>query len=130
MSRISFFCLRRSRFCCGRLLPWWWWWSIILSFECVRVCELYLALKYSVYTDLRGRSLIVKEKERRTMRKIRVTARWWDLIFDVLWDDRRWTKTSNKKRKRALEKRRKKRKTKKFLSPHYWNTQKLYDDIK
>ncbi|MDA9787106.1 hypothetical protein N9D57_00035 [bacterium] len=47
-------------------------------------CELYLALKYSVYIDLRGRSLIVKEKERRTMRKILLTARRWDLIFDVL----------------------------------------------
>ena len=46
-------------------------------------CELYLALKYSVYTDLRGPSLIVKEKERRTMRKILLTARRWDLIFDV-----------------------------------------------
>ena len=83
-------------------------------------CKLYLALKYSVYTDLRGRSLIVKEKERRTMRKILVTARRWDLIFDVLRCDDRMNQKQSKKRKR--EKRRKKRTNThtKFLSPpHY-----------
>ena len=71
-------------------------------------CELYLALKYSVYIDLRGRSLIVKEKERRTMRKILLTARRWDLIFDVLRcdDDRakdQYEQKQSKKRKREKE---------------------------
>jgi Na+/phosphate symporter len=74
-------------------------------------CELYLALKYSVYIDLRGRSLIVKEKERRTMRKILLTARRWDLIFDVL----RSTIAKDHKKKQSKKKktgeRRKKRTT-------------------
>ena len=71
-------------------------------------CELYLALKYSVYIDLRGRSLIVKEKERRTMRKILLTARRWDLIFDVLlWNEPKTITKQNtreKKKKRTTHK--------------------------
>jgi hypothetical protein len=85
-------------------------------------CELYLALKYSVYIDLRGRSLIVKEKERRTMRKILLTARRWDLIFDVLRSLRRSRKTiknNRKKRKREKEEKKEQHTHTKFLSPHY-----------
>ena len=86
-------------------------------------CELYLALKYSVYIDLRGRSLIVKEKERRTMRKILLTARRWDLIFDVLRVATIARKTSiknnRKKRKREKEEKKEQHTHTKFLSPHY-----------
>jgi hypothetical protein len=82
-------------------------------------CELYLALKYSVYIDLRGRSLIVKEKERRTMRKILLTARRWDLIFDVLL----WNEPKTITKQNTREKKKKKNNTQthwKFLSPHYY----------
>jgi hypothetical protein len=74
-------------------------------------CELYLALKYSVYIDLRGRSLIVKEKERRTMRKILLTARRWDLIFDVLRYDRERPKKKNNRKKENGRKKKKKNNT-------------------
>jgi hypothetical protein len=77
-------------------------------------CELYFALKYSVYIDLRGRSLIVKEKERRTMRKILLTARRWDLIFDVLRSLRRSrerpvSKTIEKKENGSMGRKKKKK---------------------
>ena len=74
-------------------------------------CELYLALKYSVYIDLRGRSLIVKEKERRTMRKILLTARRWDLIFDILRSLRRSKDHQKQSKKKKTGERRKKRTT-------------------
>ena len=81
-------------------------------------CELYLALKYSVYIDLRGRSLIVKEKERRTMRKILLTARRWDLIFDVLRSLRR---SRERPVSKTIEKKENGRKKKKKNNKHTRN---------
>ena len=93
-------------------------------------CELYLALKYSVYIDLRGRSLIVKEKERRTMRKILLTARRWDLIFDVLL----WNEPKNNHKTEYERKEEKKEQHTNTLeisiSSLLLKTQKLYDDVK
>jgi len=72
-----------------------------------------------VYIDLRGRSLIVKEKERRTMRKILLTARRWDLIFDVLRSLRR--SRERPVRAKTIEKKENGRKKKKKNNTHTRN---------
>jgi Na+/phosphate symporter len=63
----------------------------------------------------------VKEKERRTMRKILLTARRWDLIFDVLRSTiaKDHKKKQSKKRKREKEEKKEQHTHTKFLSPHY-----------
>jgi len=56
------------------------------------------------------------------MRKILLTARRWDLIFDVLRSLRRskdHQKHDRKKRKREKEEKKEQHTHTKFLSPHY-----------